>query len=213
MDTLNNKRPERIIWITTDHMRFDFIGAYGNEVVHTPNLNFLANNGVNFMNCFCQNGLCMPSRASFMTGIYPQQTGITNNGHNLPDNFEPVAPRLLKSAGYSTAHIGKLHLQSHENHDLDPGGRNTYGFDTFWLSEARGCYEDSWMTWLRSTYPEHVNKFRVPRAPDRTGEEKRGTVLEAPWEASQSAWIVHMAQNYLGNKLVLIFMMRFFMCP
>ena len=78
------KRPRNVIWITTDHMRTDCIGAHGNETMHTPNLDALVENGTTFTQCHANNPVCMPSRASFMTGCYPQQTGVMQNGQELP---------------------------------------------------------------------------------------------------------------------------------
>jgi arylsulfatase A-like enzyme len=195
--------PQRVVWITTDHMRFDCVGAYGNGAIHTPNLDALAAGGVNFLNCFGQNPVCMPSRASFMTGLYPQQTGVTRNGHCLPPDFRPTVASVFGAAGYETAQIGKLHFQPHENHDLDPRPRHTYGFDVFSASEEKGCYEDAYMAWLRGRYPQHVEAFRIPRptSPERMAWEKPGgRVVEAPWQASQAGWVVHTAERYFAAR-------------
>jgi arylsulfatase len=188
-----------VLWITTDHMRYDCIGAYGNPTVHTPNLDRLAQGGVNLHQCYAQNPVCMPSRASFMTGLYPQQTGVTTNGQCLHPTFEPTAATAFKAAGYQTAQIGKLHLQPHDDHDLDPRPRNSYGFDTFLLSEARGCYQDAWLTWLAAKYPKYLDAFRVTRAtdPQRREQEKQGVVLDAPWQASHSGFVAETACRYL----------------
>ncbi|MBN2714077.1 MAG: sulfatase-like hydrolase/transferase [Planctomycetes bacterium] len=192
--------PRHVLWITTDHMRFDCIGAHGNGAVHTPNLDALVSGGVTFENCFAQNPLCMPSRCSFMSGLYPQQTGVTANGHCLHPDFEPIAAREFKAAGYQTAQIGKLHFQPHEDNDLDPRQRNSYGFDVFWLAEEPGPYEDAYMTWLRTEYPELVDTFRVVRSnhPDRAGE-REGKVLDAPWQASFSGWVAEQTCRYLDT--------------
>ncbi len=194
------RTPKRVLWLTADHMRYDCLRAYGNEDIHTPNLDLLANNGVNFHSCYSQSPVCMPSRASFMTGLYPQQTGVTGNGYTMPPDFEPVAPHLFRRTGYQTTQIGKLHLQPHEQHDMEAGPRHTYGFDVFWPSESRGCYDDAWMKWLRGKYPDYEHVFRIPRVHDRTEDEKKGKVLEAPWEASHSGWIAHVASQYLKPR-------------
>jgi len=195
--------PRRVVWITTDHMRFDCVAAYGNSAIHTPNLDALAAGGVNFLNCFGQNPVCMPSRASFMTGLYPQQTHVTQNGHCLPPEFRPTVASVFGAAGYETAQIGKLHFQPHENHDLDPRPRHTYGFDVFWPSEEKGCYEDAYMAWLRGRYPQHVDAFRIPRptsAERMAWETPAPHVVEAPWQASQAGWVVETAERYFAAR-------------
>jgi arylsulfatase len=194
-------KPQRVIWISTDHMRYDCIGAHGNPAMHTPNLDRLVNEGVSFEQCYVQNPLCMPSRASFMTGLYPQQVGVTQNGNTLRPDFEPTAATTFKAGGYQTVQIGKLHFQQHEDNDLDPRARYDYGFEVFWLSEEPGCYEDAYMTWLRTQRPDLVPIFRVPRSthPDRKSEENP-RVLDAPWQFSHSGWISTMAEIYLNRR-------------
>ncbi len=200
-------KPARIILITTDHLRADCIGAWGNPAVQTPHLDRLAEAGVNLRNCFSQNPVCMPSRASLFTGLYPQQTGVTNNGHCLAADFAQTLPRLLGGCGYRPVHVGKLHLQPHEDHDLCQEPDRTYGFDVFMRSEARGSYRDAWMTWLESKYPEHVDKFRVarPTDPARGAQEVGGWVVDAPAQASHCGWVVDAACRWLacpfGNRL------------
>jgi arylsulfatase A-like enzyme len=193
--------PKHIIWITADHMRADCIGAWGNSEIHTPNLNRLADSGVNFRNCFAQNPLCMPSRASFMTGLYPPQTQVTSNGQPLEPNHPLTAPRLFKPAGYATAQIGKLHLSPHEESDLSPTPAPDYGFDVCWLSEEPGCYEDAYVRYLRSHWPQHESAMRLPRPiwPDRQDELLDRPIADVPWQASHSGFVACQADRYLAQ--------------
>jgi arylsulfatase len=192
--------PKHVIWITADHLRYDCIAAHSNPAMHTPNLDRLVEQGVSFDHCYAQNPVCMPSRCSFMTGLYPQQTGVTANGICLPPDFRPTVAHAFSAGGYQTAQIGKLHFQPHEDNDLDPRPRHDYGFDVLWLAEEPGCYDDAYLIWLRSEYPQHVDDFRVPRStsPQRWIDEKR--VIDAPWEASFSGWIVQQAERYLQDR-------------
>ena len=65
------KRPTIIIF-NPDEMRADSLHHLGNEASHTPNLDdIIKNDAVSFSNAFCQNPVCVPSRCSFMTGLYP----------------------------------------------------------------------------------------------------------------------------------------------
>ncbi|MFW5802764.1 MAG: sulfatase [Verrucomicrobiota bacterium] len=193
--------PKNIIWITTDHMRYDCIAANGNPAMHTPNLDRLARGGTSFDRCYTNNPLCMPSRCSFMTGCYPQQTGVMDNGQELPGDFKPTVGHCFAAGGYRTVQIGKLHFEGHEDHDMDPRARNSYGFDVFQLSEEPGCYEDAYRTWLRGEYPEHVSQFIVPRPMSDERKQERTTfkVLDAPWQASHSGWVATQACRYLGS--------------
>ncbi len=194
--------PSNIIWITTDHMRYDCIGAHGNSAMHTPNLDRLVENGVSFNRCYANNPVCMPSRCSFMSGCYPQQTGVMTNGQELDPAFYPTVARCFAAGGYRTAQIGKLHFENHEDHDLDPRPRNSYGFQVFQLSEEPGCYEDAYRTWLQTEYPDLVETFTVlrPSSPQRlTADQERMKVLEAPWEASHSGWVATQACRYLAT--------------
>lgn len=197
-------RPERIILVTSDHMRADAIGAAGNTEVVTPNLDALARGGVRFNRCFCQNPVCMPSRASFMTGFYPPQVGVTRNGIELPDGAVPTVADHLSGLGYQGTHIGKLHLQNHEDHDLDDRPSGRFGFGTMMRSEARGCYFDAWMKWLVAHHPSEAPAFSLPRATERTrGElEVRGKTVAAPWQHSHAGWVADTAARFLTGTFV-----------
>src|SRR5947209_7595506 len=77
------ERPN-ILWICTDQQRYDTLGCYGNPWVRTPNIDGLAGEGTRFEFAFCQNPLCTPSRASFLTGRYPRTTRARQNGQSIP---------------------------------------------------------------------------------------------------------------------------------
>lgn len=100
-----------IVFILVDDLRFDDLGYAGHPFSRTPNVDRLAKEGLNFANAFATTPLCSPSRASFLTGVYPNVHGITDNidrsaaSHKL-DTF----PRRLHDAGYRTAYVGKWHM-------------------------------------------------------------------------------------------------------
>jgi len=100
-----------VLWICSDQQRYDTLGCCGNHFVRTPNLDRLAAGGVVFDNAFCQNPLCTPSRASFLTGRYPRTTRCRQNGQSIPAD-EVLVTRLLAEAGYVCGLAGKLHLSA-----------------------------------------------------------------------------------------------------
>lgn len=102
------KRPN-ILWICSDQQRHDTLGCYGNKLVSTPNIDALANEGICFDNCYIQNPVCSPSRASFLTGRYPSITRCRQNGQTI-HHEEKLLPKLLSDEGYTCALVGKIHL-------------------------------------------------------------------------------------------------------
>jgi arylsulfatase len=112
-----DSRPN-IIVILADDMGFSDPGCFGGEI-HTPHIDWLAQNGVRFTN-FYNTSRCCPTRASLLTGLYNQQAGIgemTTDHHEpgyrgyLTENTVTIA-EVLKAAGYQTAMAGKWHVSN-----------------------------------------------------------------------------------------------------
>ncbi|MFX0167676.1 MAG: sulfatase-like hydrolase/transferase, partial [Candidatus Hodarchaeota archaeon] len=78
---MNEKK--NVLFIITDAQRVDHLSCYGNKILKTPNIDRLANESVRFTNYFCTNPICMPNRATLMTGLYPNVHGVRSNGINL----------------------------------------------------------------------------------------------------------------------------------
>lgn len=101
-----------ILWICTDQQRYDTISALGNPHVSTPNLDRLAEQGVSFTHAYCQSPICTPSRASFLTGMYPSRVHVNGNGNERFPDQPALVTKMLANAGYDCGLIGKLHLAS-----------------------------------------------------------------------------------------------------
>lgn len=94
-----NMRPNIVI-INPDQMRADALAHLGNPASKTPYLDKLsAKEGVSFRNAFCQNPVCVPSRCSFFTGLYPHVNGHRTMYHEL-HSHETSLLKELKDAGY-----------------------------------------------------------------------------------------------------------------
>ncbi len=105
-----NKRPN-IIFILSDDHAYQAIGAYGNTLGATPNIDRLAKSGALFNNAMVTNSICGPSRASLLTGQYSHKNGYKVNDGVLDTN-QRFLPQVLSEHGYQTAWIGKWHLGS-----------------------------------------------------------------------------------------------------
>ncbi len=97
-----------IIYLMTDDQRADALGCMGNPVIHTPNIDAMAREGVVFDNAFVTTAICMTSRACVLTGQYAARHGIWDFGVNLtPEQLSATYLGQLKAAGYRTGFIGK----------------------------------------------------------------------------------------------------------
>jgi arylsulfatase A-like enzyme len=106
-------RPSRsnfLLFITDQH-RADFLGCYGHPVLRTPHIDSIAARGMAFDRFYVASPVCMPNRASLMTGRMPSVHGVRSNGIPLSMNSVTFV-ELLRDAGYRTALIGKSHLQN-----------------------------------------------------------------------------------------------------
>jgi len=91
------------------------LGHAGNRVINTPILDDLSRQAVTFENAYCQNPLCVPSRASLITGRYSRNIGIYENQQILEPNCVTF-PRVLSASGYRTCLIGKSHFNGEQYH-------------------------------------------------------------------------------------------------
>ena len=104
----SGSRPN-FIFILTDDQRWDALGSAGHPFFKSPNLDRLALEGVRFSNTFVTTSLCSPSRATFLTGLYPHRHGVRNNLTPWTGEHLTFLERLA-SAGYDCAFIGKWHM-------------------------------------------------------------------------------------------------------
>ena len=131
-NTSEKKRPN-ILFIMSDDHTSQAWGIYGGileDYVHNPNIERLAENGVVLDNCFCTNSICVPSRASIMTGQYSHKNGVYTLGGQLQSDSLNVA-KILQANGYQTAIFGKWHLKKEPS-----------GFDKYMVLPGQGLYWD-----------------------------------------------------------------------
>ena len=162
--------PKNVLFLIADDLN-NLLGCYGDPRAKTPNLDKLAARGVRFDLAYCTYPLCGPSRNSFLTGLYPNSTGILTNGQifrqTIPNQLS--LPQAFRQHGYLGVRIGKLYHYNVPNsvgtngHDdpasweieINPAGvdrleehpkitsltRGTFGATLSWYASPKGDLE------------------------------------------------------------------------
>jgi arylsulfatase A-like enzyme len=206
----------KILFITTDQMRFDALGVNGQKIARTPAIDALARDGINYTRCHAQNVVCMPARATMITGQYVTTHGVWMNGVPLPADAPSVARLLKEKKNYRTALIGKAHfepfldlkLQFEENR---MGVQGTFGphrgFDHMELAAhgARGPLHYS--RWLMQNHPDVADMFYPVLGPNLTqnsyGEGDTKAIQtkhnNCPRELYHTDWVADRTIAYLNS--------------
>jgi len=131
-------RQPNIVFVFADQLRTHEVGCYGNDRLHTPNIDALAREGARFTNAISTYPLCSPFRAMLLTGMQPMANGMVTNDHRLRAGV-PSFAEACKSAGYHTAYIGKWHIDGHGRSAYIPPDRRL-GFQKWMVLECTHDY-------------------------------------------------------------------------
>ena len=173
-----------ILWLCTDQQRWDTIQALGNPHIRTPNIDRLAREGVAFTHAFCQSPICTPSRASFLTGMYPSSVHACTNGNPHWADAAPLVTYLLAQAGYDGGLAGKFHLSGSYDR-IEPRLPND-GYRYFQFSHAP---RDSW--------PEGHDYADWVRAQGYDLGELRKDPAKLPPELHQTTWCAEKSIEFI----------------
>jgi arylsulfatase A-like enzyme len=168
----------KILFVTTDQQRYDTLGCNGGTLARTPVVDGLAAQGIRYERAVPQSVVCMPSRATILTGQHPRTHGVWMNGVPLPVDA-PSTAAVLQRAGYRTALIGKPHFEPF----LDPFARFTEntlarravptidapwhdgttgphrGFELLELATHSSSGQLHYARWLATEHPEVIGGF------------------------------------------------------
>lgn len=171
-------RPNLVLFMP-DQLRADCVGAFGNPVAQTPNLDAFAASGTRFADAYSQHSVCGPSRVSLLTGWYPHVAGHRTLT-NLLKPWEPNLLKLLKESGYNVAWVGA------RGDAFAPGVTETstdfYGFTVKpnWREQGHGSPDDAM---ARAHYigkrPEPIVDF--DEATIQTAEAWLADAPREPW--------------------------------
>lgn len=138
------RQKPNILLIFTDDQGYHDVSYYGTNDLRTPHIDAIRNEGMRMDYFYTNSPVCAPTRASLMSGRYPDQVGVPGLVRSTPNNnwgyLDPktqLLPAMLKKGGYHTAHIGKWNLGFQS-----PNLPNEHGFDHFhgWLEDMMDDY-------------------------------------------------------------------------
>ncbi|MFO7957332.1 MAG: sulfatase-like hydrolase/transferase [Candidatus Brocadiia bacterium] len=188
-----------ILILMTDQQRADAMGCAGNPVIRTPNMDRLAAEGARLSRACTNSPLCMPARASFISGHHVHRHGIWGNHGELPADYESLF-RRLQACGYYTAHVGKSHYYEHGEFHMRE--REPYmharGFD--YVHETTGPWAtlrtQSYMTdaWARKGLLERFRDDYRRRKKDRARAVWPGPL---PTEEHMDSYVGRQAVRFL----------------
>ncbi|MEM9888645.1 MAG: sulfatase [Bacteroidota bacterium] len=181
-ETASSSSPPNIIFIMSDDHAYQAVGAYEqilSAVNPTPVLDELAANGLCFTQVFCNNSICTPSRASILTGQYPQTNGVLDLDGHLPQEKQYL-PQEMKKLGYQTAMIGKWHLK-----------KAPEAFDYYNVLPIQGKYFDPILYTREEGQRKQTIKF---------GKEIEREVNVTQYEGHSSDVITDLTLDWLKNK-------------
>ena len=197
------KRRPNILFLCTDQQRADSLRCSGATWAVTPNLDQLALDGALFRNCYVQNPVCSPSRASLFTGKYVANHGLYANGVPLPAH-QHMFTRTLADAGYDCGMIGKQHLHPCDTWHTEPRRDDGYRVFEWAHGPNHRALENDYHRWLRKSHPDvyaHVFPDQGANESTEFGNRARsGTPIDhVPTEAHYSHWVAERAIDFIKH--------------
>lgn len=181
------KQPNILLFFT-DMQRYDTIGALGNQIIKTPNLDRLVKEGTAFNSCYSPSPVCIPARCSMHYGLYPAKTGLAVNGAMMEHNEKSLAD-ILNNCGYTTHAAGKVHFSPDKN--------ALRGFNSRDTQEecCRDAESDNYTMWLRENnydyFEPHGFRGEMYYIPQ---------VSTLPAEAHPSQWVADRSMDFINSQ-------------
>lgn len=184
------RKPNILLIVGEDHS--PHLSCYGDTVIQTPNIDALAKDGLLFTNAYVTQSTCSPSRSSILSGLYPHQSGhlgLATHGYHYVIPVENLY-QILKTQGYRTGMIGKLHVNPPEDFPIDFHPIKDSNFDKKGL-ERYARYAEEFINasddpfFLMMNYPDSHWPFQdvVEGRPRKTvGPEDVGVFPYIAWD-------------------------------
>lgn len=215
-------KPNFLIFVTDQH-RADWLSCMGNEILKTPHIDAIAEEGVIFERAYCNTPLCMPSRATMWTGLPSSVHSARTNGVDL-DNKYPALPQILHDNGYHTVSVGKIHVKAWHM-SPEKGNKNIEVYDPAVLPECETVWNErkctklpelffgldvthflgghgnycfgEYMQWLEDAYPEEAKVLRNKQSAKETTGKGDNYYSTLPKEHHYNEWIAEKTMEEL----------------
>lgn len=178
--------PMNLLIIGTDEHHFSTLGCYGGTTVKTPHIDWIAENGARCTSFYANTPVCSPSRASLVSGLYPQKTPVTTNNIPLDDSIVTFA-EILRRRGYATGYAGKWHL--------DGGGKPQ------WAPKRKFGFDDNRFMFNRGHWKKFVD---TPDGPKVGAVNKQGqpsyNVDGADETTFATDWLCNKTIDFIGEN-------------
>jgi arylsulfatase A-like enzyme len=181
-----------IVFLLPDQLRPDFLGCYGAQFMSTPHIDALSDLGVTYRHAVSPAPLCVPARASLLTGMNSVQHGVLENHSWLrPDRTAcgiETWPEMLSKAGYHTEAIGKMHF---------------YPWDKSEGFAHRVIAEDKRHIYVHDDYADYLEQhgYRKYHGSEHDGyfENKGAIVSKIPVEHQVDNWVADRTCEFIEN--------------
>jgi len=175
-----------ILFLMSDQHRGDCVHADGNEAIHTPTMDWLAQEGARFSCAYSSTPSCTPARAALLTGMSPWNHGMLGYS-KVAEEYPVELPRVMRDAGYYTLGIGKMHWSPQ---------RNLHGFHRTILDESGReqsiDFRSDYRSWFATVAPN--------LDPDETGigwNSYRAGKYKLPEELHPTHWTADVASEFI----------------
>lgn len=185
-------RQKNILFILTDQLRADYCGCYGADWLKTPHIDSLAEEGVQYQQAISPSPICVPARASLLTGRSAVENRVTHNFHWLRPDHDDMGvetwPTQLSKAGYHTVAIGKMHFYPWDINE---------GFQHRIIADDKRHYqiEDDYTHYLR----RHGYTRNHASAEAGYFENLGATISSIPVEHQIDRFVCNQTCNYLES--------------
>ncbi len=193
-------KPPNIVFIFPDQLRSDYIGAEGNNIAYTPNIDRIANEGALFSRAYSASPTCLPARAALITGMGPWKNGLLSYAP-IATKYKYEMPQMLRDAGYYTFATGKLHFKPIGSVTLNvkldelDNGKFMHGFHEIKLCEGWGHPQNDYNIWFKENAPNlEIDGTGLGPTDHRTG------IYPYSDELHPTVWTANQAIEFIDNQ-------------